>query len=58
VAEDAGVDRLEPGQLLGRVRRGRSRAVPAVQPVGLRLVPDRVAPARLLLPVARVVTHG
>ena len=35
----------------------RSRSVPPVQPVGLRLVPDRVAAARLLLPVARVVTN-
>ncbi len=37
--------------------RRRPLAVPSVQPLGLRLVPDRVAPARLLLPVARLVTH-
>ena len=35
----------------------RRRHVPPVQPMGLRLVPHRAAPARLLLPVARVEQH-
>jgi hypothetical protein len=58
VAEDAGPDRLEPRQLLRRVRSRRRLALPPVQPMGLRLVPDRVEAARLLLPLARVVADG